>query len=311
MEPVASVWDYFNKIPALLNEYGGLSKPLLLFLLVSGALYVGVLLWLRFGKKQPVAAAQWVLSIGIAFLSVGGLYLKEMGSREQAQAYADFIKSHRIAPGNVGILVFDFNLPPDADQLRRAKLLGHMPLLVHTITDVLLDDLPDGFSMPVVIGVPFQGSPWQEVTQQNFSDIIGQLNALEILWGAIYSSQARDMAKVSLGVRSYPSHQLDAVIPLEDVLLEEDPRAEHQFGEGRFQLLGAVALGIALQTYDNAERATGDERRRLLLQTAQQITKAREALNNRRTDPALKRTLYSAQVTELLTNVLKEAGVQS
>jgi hypothetical protein len=233
-----------------------------------------------------------------------------MGRREIEQAHAEFIKLHKFGAGQVGIVVFEFNLPPDADASRRSKLLGHMPLLVHTVSDVLADDLPEEFAVPLVLGVPSQGGPWQEVTQQNFVDIIQQLNALEIMWGAIYNSQAQDMAKVSLGIRTDPQHRLDAVIPLRDVLLDENPRAEHQFGDGRFQLLGAVTTGIALQTYDDAQHAAGDGRKKLFLRAAQQIARAREALNSRSDDPALRRTLYSAQVTDVLTSALKEAGVQ-
>jgi hypothetical protein len=310
MEPTDQAWDYFTKIPALLNQYGGYSKPLLLLLLAGGALGVAALLVLKIKGKHPPSSTYWLLCVGLAFFSTGGLYLKEMGRRDQKQAYAEFVRTHRFAAGQIGIVVFEFNLPPEADVARRAKLLGHMPLLVHTVSDVLLDDLPEEFSMPRVLGVSTRGSPWQEVTQQNFTEVIEQLNARQIMWGVIYDKQARDMAKVSLGIRAHPRHRLDAVIPLEDVLLDEDPRAEHQFGDGRFQLLGAVTLGIALQTYEEAQQATGEERRKLLLRVAQQITKARETLNSRSDDPALKRTIYSSQVSELLTAALQEAGVQ-
>lgn len=311
MEPVSSAWDYFSKIPALLNQYGDYSKPLLTVLLALGLLGLAALLAIWFKNKQPPSAAYLALFGGIAFLSVAGFYLKEMGRREQAEVFAKFIAQNRFNSGQYGIVVFDFNVPPEADAMRRTRLLGHMPLLVHTVSEVLRDDLPSEFALPNVVHVSAAGSPWEAgVTQQNFKEVITQFNALEIMWGAIYSAQSKDMAKVSLGMRANSQRQLDEVIPLHDLLLEEDPRAEHQFGDGRFQLLGAVTLGIALQTYDDAQRAQGDERKRLFLRAVQQITRAREALNNRSNDPALRRTLYSAQVSDLLSSALREAGVQ-
>jgi hypothetical protein len=65
-----------------------------------------------------------------------------------------------------------------------------------------------------------------------------------------------------------------------------------------------------LQTYDDSQHAAGDGRKKLFLRAAQQIARAREALNSRSDDPALRRTLYSAQVSDVLTSALKEAGVQ-
>jgi len=309
MEPVDKAWDYFSKIPTLLEQYGAYSKWLLLVLLAGGALGLCALGLSKWQSSQAPPAAQWWVCAGLVFLSVGGLFLKEMGRRDLLQAQAAFVTAHSFK-GSAGIVVFDFNLPPDADAIRRAKLLGHMPLLVHTVADVLSDDLPEEFAIPRVVGVPALGSPWPEVTQQNFTEVMQQLNAMQILWGAIYVSQAQDMAKVSLGMRADPLLGLDPVIPLRDVVLDEDPRAEHQFGDGRFQLLGAVTLALALQTYDGAQHAAGDERKRRFLIAAQQIAKAREALNSRSGDPALRRTLYSPHVSELLTNALKEAGLQ-
>ncbi len=310
MEPVDKAWDFFSKIPALLLQYEAYPKWLLLILLVGGVLGLGVLLILKLKTTQSPPAAQWLLCAGLAFFSSGALWLQKVAHDEKLKANAEFVKAHRFAANKAGIVVFEFNLPPEADANRRAKLLGHMPLLVHTVSDVLSDDLPEEFSMPLVLSVPALGSPWSEVTQGNFADVIQQLNALQIMWGAIYNIQTQDMAKVSLGIRTDPLHQLDAVIPLRDVLLEENPRAEHQFGDGRFQLLGAVTLAIALQTYHDARLASGDRRKTLFLTAARQIAKARETLNSRSADPALRRTLYSSRVSELLADALKEAGVQ-
>lgn len=311
MEPVSSAWDYFSKIPALLNQYGAYSKPLLTVLLAAGLLGVGLLVALRYKNKQMPGTPYWVLFSGLTFLACAGFYLKEMGRREAAQAFTSFVAQNRFHSDQFGILVFDFNVPPDADAARRARLMSHMQLLVHTLSEVLQDDLPTEFSLPNVVRVTAVGSPWEAgLTQQNYDEVIKQFNALEVLWGVIYSSQSKDMAKISLGMRTNAEHRLDPVIPLRDVLLEEDPRAEHQFGDGRYQLLGAVTLGMALQTYDDAQHAAGDERKRLFLKSAQQISAAREALNNRSGDPALRRTLYSDQVSGLLATALREAGIQ-
>ena len=311
MEPVTQAWDFVSKLPLVLLQYEAYSKWLLLFLLAAGAVGLSALLVMKYVLKQhEQPTPYWIGSIFLVFLSVGGLYLKEMAHRDLREAHNTFIHTHRFAAGQPGFVVFDFNVPPDADANRRKRLLGHMPLLVHTVSDVLVEDLPEEFAVPRVLSVSAVGGPWPEVNQQNFVDIIERLNAVDVMWGAIYSNQSRDMAKVSLGMRAQPQHGLDAVIPLSDVLLDEDPRAGNQFGEGRFHLLGAVTLAIALQTYESAQRATDPERKPLFLKAAQQITKAREALNSRSGDAALRRTLYSEKVTALRANALKEAGVQ-
>lgn len=309
MEPVNQAWDVLAKVPVVLLQYEAYSKWLLLFLLAGGVLGLCALLAVKFKVKQESPTAQWLSCVFLVFVSTGGLYLQQMARHDLTLAHETFVKTHRFADGHVGFVVFDFNVPPDADADRRKRLLGHMPLLVHTVSDVLVDDLPDAFSVPLVLSVPATG-PWQEVTQQNFVEIIERLNAVDIMWGAIYSNQARDMAKVSLGLRADPQHGLDTVIPLADVVLEEDPRAGNQFGDGRFQLLGAVTLAIALQTYGNAQRAPADQRKQLYLKAANQIGQARDALNSRKDDPALRRTLYSEKVTALQASALKEAGVQ-
>lgn len=311
MEPVNQAWDFVSKLPLALLQYEAYSKWLLLFLLAAGLAGLSALLVMKYALKQQGQPTQyWIVGILLVFLSLGGLYLKAMAQRDLQQAHDTFIHAHRFAAGHPGFVVFDFNVPPDADANRRKRLLGHMPLLVHTVSDVLIEDLPDGFAVPRVLSVSAVGGPWQEVNQQNFVDIIERLNAVDIMWGAIYSNQSRDMAKVSLGLRAHPQHGLDTVIPLSDVLLEEDPRAGNQFGDGRFHLLGAVTLAIALQTYESAQRAANPERKALFLKAADQITKAREALNSRSADAALRRTLYSDKVTALQATALKEAGVQ-
>lgn len=310
MELLGQVWDFLSKVPATLLQYEAYPRWLLYVLLAAGVLGTGALLVAKFKFKQAPKAGWWALGLLFAFFSSGALYGQEMARREQRLAHEAFIHAHRFGAGQAGLVVFDFNVPLEADAARRKQLLGHMPLLVHTVSDVLVDDLPAEFALPRVLGVSSANGPWQEVTQQNFTDIIERLNAVQIMWGDIYSSQAGARAKVSLGMRTDPQIELDAVIPLRDVQLDEDPRAGNQFGDGRFQLLGAVTLAMALQTYGSAQHAAPDQRRPLFLKAAQQIAKAREALNSRSDEPVLRRTLYSEKVTALLANALKEAGVQ-
>lgn len=105
------------------------------------------------------------------------------------------------------------------------------------------------------------------------------------------------------GLSGYPrqlAQDLDTIIPLRDFAFGQDVRREHQFGDGYYRLLGLVTLGMALDTHRQAGQAAGDERRRLFLQAVQQLNKARELVNNRRDDPILQRTLYSAKVDELI-----------
>jgi hypothetical protein len=255
----------------------------------------------------------------LIFLSVSGGFLKNMGERDKEQERQEtakrqeenrkaFISKHRAPQGEHWLLVFDFAVPPTLDAQQQKQLVHRMEMLVGTMTEVLTDNLPQEFSKPLVVRIPKEGSPWREgIGPQNFHEAIGELNAFQIMWGHVLEKGVS--AKAYLGLpKQLVSQDLDAIVPLEEVTLDEDPRREQQFGDGRYRLLGLVTLGIALDTYRQAQQSEGNQRKVLFLKAAAQLAKARELVNNRSDDNALKRTLYHSRVTELSRTALREAG---
>jgi hypothetical protein len=302
------IWGYFTKLPELLNEYGTFSYPLLTVLLAGGVLIVAVHLYRRRSAAGGLPASYLVLGCALTFLSVSGFFLKGMGRIGQERVRQAFIQDHRAPEGEHWLLVFDFTLPPALANGEREGMLNRMELLVATLSEVLIEDLPAGFRQPRVVRVPTAESPWRSgVGQQNFDEVSTALNAFEVMWGNVHPEGRQ--AKAFLGIPPGLARDLDTIIPLKDFPLDQDPRREHQFGDGYYRLLGLVTLGMALDTYRQAEQAQADARRRLFLGAADQIARARELVSNRRGDPILSRTLYGASVSALLESALAQAGL--
>lgn len=308
METFDKIWDYFTKLPQLLDQYGTYSYPLLALVLVAGILLVGIHLYRKRSQRDGLALPYVVFGAALIFLSLAGFVLKATDLWRHKHTRADFVAAHRAPVGEQWLLVFDFALPPGVDPQERERLLNRMELLVAAMSEVLLEDLPRDFRPPRVIRVPTAGSPWQDgIDQRNFEDVIRELNAFEIVWGNVHEQGTS--AKAFLGMSRQLTDDLDTVIPLRDLALDQDPRREHQFGDGYYRLLGLVTLGIALDTQQRAQRAQGDERKRLFLRTVEQFAKARELVANRRDDPILNRTVYAPKVDVLMQDALREAGV--
>lgn len=308
MDGADTAWSYLTKLPQLLNEYSGFSYPLLGVLLVAGALLLGMHLYRKRAQQAGLSAAAVMLGALLLFLSSGGFFLKYVGSVQAERARTAFITDHRVPAGEHWLLVFDFALPANLDAAARQQYLGRMENLVAAMSEVLLEDLPQDFRQPRVVRIPTSSSPWhQGIGQGNFEEVITELNAFEIMWGNVH--EQGDQAKAFLGIPRQLAQDLDTIIPLRDFAFGQDVRREHQFGDGYYRLLGLVTLGMALDTHRQAGQAAGDERRRLFLQAVQQLNKARELVNNRRDDPILQRTLYSAKVDELINVSLNEAGL--
>ncbi len=308
MDGLDQVWDYFTKLPQLLNEYGNYSYPLLALLLVAAGLLLGVHVLRKRRGGVGLSAPLLMFGGALCFLSLGGFVLKGVGGLESEREREQFIAQHRVPAGEHWLLVFDFSLPPNIDAAQRARYLSRMEALVAAMSEVLLEDLPVSFRQPRVVRVETAQSPWREgIGQDNFDRVLGELNAFQIMWGNVHEQGG--LAKAFLGIPPQLAKELDTVIPLKDFSFEQDPRREHQFGDGYYRLLGLVTLGMALDTYRLAQQAVGEERRALFLQAVQQLNQARELVNNRRDDPILSRNLYSAKVDALIQTALKEAGV--
>jgi hypothetical protein len=180
---------------------------------------------------------------------------------------------------------------------------------VGTLSESLSQGLPSVFRQPRVVRVATAESPWRTVGigQQNFDEVSRNLNAFEIMWGNVHE-QGRQ-AKAFLGITPGLARDLDQIIPLRDIPLDQDVRREDQFGDGYYRLLGLVTLGMALDSFREAQQAADEKRTILFLRTADQIAKARDAVINRRDDPILSRTLYGAKVTEIYELSIREAGL--
>lgn len=301
-------WEYLTKFPQLLNEYATFSYPLLGVLLAAGLLILGAHVFKKYTGKNGLPGAVVVLGSLLCFLSASGFFLKSVGER-QAQTKRDaFITSHRAPLGEHWLLIFDFPRSAMPDEQSREQSQRRMKNLVGSLSEVLLEDLPPGFRQPRIVHVAIAQSPWEQgVGQNNFDDVIRELNAFEIMWGNVH--EQGDRAKLFLGISTRLARNLDAIIPLRDFAFDEDLRREHQFGDGYYRLLGLVTLGISLDTYHRAQQASGEERKKLFLAAMQQFNKTREIVNNRRDDPILKRNLYSANVDAIIQTARAEVGL--
>jgi hypothetical protein len=301
------IWEYFTKLPKLINEYESYSYPLLTVLLVGGFVVVAVHAYRRWRTGQGLPATYLVFGCILAFLALSGFFLKWMGRLEEQNQRRAFIQQNRVPAGEHWLLVFDFTVPP-ALKAREAELLNRMDLLVASMSESLSEGLPAAFRQPRVVRIRTSASPWRAgVGQQNVDEVTRELNAFEIMWGNVHEQGTQ--AKAFLGLTSHLTKDLDAIIPLKDVLLDQDPRRENQFGDGYYRLLGLVTLGMAVDTYRQAQQTQGAERAKLFLRAANQIRTAQAAVVNRRDDPILSRTLYGSRVNELYASALEESGV--
>lgn len=310
MDSIDKILEYLGKLPQLLNEYRNFSYPLLAVLLVGG-LIILMVHWYRRHKSQP-GLSSFLVGFGAAmiFLSAGGLFLRWAGKVADQKAMKDFIEEYRAPEDEHWLMVVDFYFPSNIDSTLRENHLSRMINLKATISEVLLEDIPSGFAQPRVVRVPREKSPWREgVGDKNFEEVISELNAFEIMWGNVINDGR--LVKAFLGLPKGLASYIDntSIIPLKDFALDENPRLELQFSEGYYRLLGLVTLGMALDTLQKAEQASGEDRKRLFLQATQQFNKAREKVNNRRNDDYLQRTVFSDTVSRLVNYSLQEAGL--
>ena len=306
MESIDEIWDYLSKLPEMLNQYGRYSYPLLLVLLIGGLLIVVYHLFGRRRKKTGLSRPVVAFAVVLVFLSCGGFFLRWMESRVQEKARKALIESLQAPAGEHWLLVFDFSLPPDLDDPARNRLLQRMELLVEGMSEILLEDLPADFPQPRVMRIPVDRNPWAEgIDQRNFEQVIGELNAFEIMWGDIHEQGTR--AKAFLGISPQLARDLDRVIPLRDVVLDQDLNRDQRFGDGYYRLLGLVTLGMGLDTFRRGEAATEDERQQLFVLAAAQLAKAQQLVVNKRDDAMLQRTVYSPKVDTLIEIAIRES----
>jgi len=179
---------------------------------------------------------------------------------------------------------------------------------VHMLQSIISEDLPPSIPPPLVFPIDFaeQASPWKDVTQQNFSDVLQRLASFEIIWGD--RDAEKKLARTYLGI---PTGTLaDQVVPLGDLPLESDPRRDIEiFGDGYYRLLGHVALAEVLQTVREAEAADADDdRKRLILLAREQLREAQARLINWHKDEVLNRNLFDAG-TQILARASARAGL--
>lgn len=306
MESIDKIWDYLSKLPEMLNQYGRYSYALLFVLLIGGLLIGGFHLFRRSRKKPGLSGPVVAFAFALAFLSSGGFFLRWVGSQEQEKSRNALIASLRAPAGEHWLLVFDFSLPPDLDDPARNRLLQRMELLVGGMSEVLLEDLPSDFPQPRVMRIPVDRNPWAEgIDQGNFEQVIRELNAFEIMWGDIHEQGTR--AKAFLGLSPQVARDLDRIIPLRDVLLDQDLNRDQRFGDGYYRLLGLVTLGMGLDTFRRGEAAAANERQQLFVLAAAQLAKAQQLVVNKRDDAMLQRTVYSPKVDTLIGIAIRES----
>lgn len=308
MESIDKAWELLIGLPRLLNEYGTFSYPLLAVLLAGG---LAILLWHRSrkrSKKKGLPAAFVIVGVALVFLSAGGIVLKGTGWLYERWTGERWVRQYRARDGEQRLFVFEFSFPATRDEAEHHAYEDRMRLMVGAIAQVLLEDLPDGFPQPLVVELPREDSPWRDgIGEQNFDDVIGRLNAFELMWGDVHPQGK--LARTFLGLPRRLAEDRQRVIPLRDFAFEEDPGLEHQFGDGYYRLLGLVTLGMVLDTYHSARGAAGEERRALFLRASEQLRQARAKVNNSREDAILQRTLFSPNMDALIGSGLQEAGL--
>ena len=313
MFPIISHWanideglGYLKKIPELLNEYSQFSNVLLALLSLAGLLIVTVHLIRRRSSQEGLPTVVIITGAFLLFASIGGFVLKWDQATTREQEIKEFLASHKVPSGEYRLLVFDFMSPSavSADQ----NFGGRMSNLVGAISETLLEDLPEGFPQPRVVRVPLVGSPWRQgIDQANFEDVLNRLNAFEIMWGSLLGQG--EVANAWLGLSKDLAQGVDTFAPLKDFKFNEDPRRELKFGDGYYRVLGLITLGVALDNFNQAGAATGDERKKKFLQAVDRFNQARQLVSNRREDRILEKTVFSKKVDELIHVGLREAGL--
>jgi hypothetical protein len=309
MDDPNKLLSWLKELPLLLNEYAGYSYPLL-GLLIAGAILILTIHYVRRVRTGEGLSGAWVFAgVVLGFVAVGGFILKYYGEQQIRAELAQFLADHRVRDGEPPhVMVFDFKFPDSADGASGDLRGARMDQFVSVVARQLFEDLPEGFRQPRVVRIPTSKSPWRDgLSQVNFEEALTELNALEVVWGSVLADG--DKAEAFLGLSDAANPDLDRIIPLSTWPLAEDPFRENEFGKGRYRILGLVTLGMALETYRRAEEATGEDRRRLFLEARAQLLDVRRCVNNLRDDPTLKRTVYSASVTQMIDNALAESEV--
>ncbi len=183
------------------------------------------------------------------------------------------------------------------------------------IKEVLLEDIPEGFSEPKVKLVPTDQSPWHTgVNDKNFDEVIEKLNGDELMWGVIHEDSLRGKAFLALSsqLSELAGKGMGRQAPLHDLDLNSDLRRDFQFNrDGYSRLMGMVMLGMALETVERARQAQGLERRNEFLRASKQLTAMRKKVASARDDAILKKTVYSSLIDNLIVECEREAEGRS
>ena len=182
------------------------------------------------------------------------------------------------------------------------------------IKEVLLDDIPDDFSQPLVKLVPTAQSPWQTgVGDNNFDEVIEKLNGDELMWGVIHQDSLRGKAFLALSAQigKLAGQSMGRQAPLHNLDFNTDLRRDFQFNrDGYSRLIGMVMLGMALETVGRARQKEGMERRSEFLIASEQLTAMRKKVSGSRQDAILKRTVFSSLIDKLIVECEREAEGQ-
>jgi len=320
MESTDDFWNFFDRMPVLLQQYSTHSYALLSLLGMAGI----ILLVSHFRKKQTSGeglSMLWVTAgSALLFLSVSGAVLKYSHrvteQRQGEEDIARYLETYRVADNEHWVIVIDF-----AGHMKNRSAedldshLAKMQSLVAGIKEILLEDIPESFSEPKVKLVPTDQSPWQNgVDDNNFDEVIEKLNGDELMWGVIHEDNLRGKAFLALSsqLSELAGQGMGRQAPLHDLDLNSDLRRDFQFNrDGYSRLMGMVMLGMALETVERARLAQGMERRNEFLRASKQLTAMRKKVASAREDMILKRTVYSSLIDELIAECEREAEGQS
>lgn len=307
------VADYLVKFPEILVQYSAFSYPLLSILLIAGLIITGLHLLKKKRTDKGMSAAMVLFGSVLVFVSISGFILKLYG--EQAEVASrlkfeeEFINQYRAPEGQYRLLIFDFTMPEGLSKEEKIEYQNKMKPLEDSISIGLLESLPASFTQqPRVKRVPTLDSPWEKgIGQDNFDTVQERLNAFEIIWGRVMPGGSK--ATGYLGLKKQIAGNLDTIIPIPDIKLSDNPSLNLQFGDGRYRLLGLITLGMALDTYQKGQQATGNQRKLLFIQTVEQINEVRSAAVSLQDDPILKRTVYGTDVDAILEIARNEGGL--
>jgi hypothetical protein len=296
--------DNLKKIPELLNDYSRFSNALLALLSLAGLLILVTHLYRIRSSKEGLPMSLVLTGVFLLFASISGFVLKYEQRISREQEDIAFLSRYRAPDGEYRVQIFDFL--PTVDEGFGNKMNN----LVAAISEPLIEDLPEGFPQPKVVRVPLIESPWRRgIDPANFEDALSQLNGFEIVWGGLRDEGKTANAWLGLRLPKQLAGTLDTYAPLRDFNFGEDPGRELRFSDGYYRILGLITLGIGLDSYRQAQAATGEERKKKFLETVQRFTRARQLVSNRRQDDILKKTVFSKKVDELIQIGLQEAGV--